>query len=121
MRSAQVTLVILAASLPALAAAPTYRVTGTDPIPWGRIFESIGIAKSGSNDSGVVVAGAKEQIDVAKLAENHIVVLEGNTAASRSLGFVPTTQVVDVRRICDVHAPKMNIIWEQAVTVPAMG
>jgi hypothetical protein len=79
MHSAKVSLIIAVAALPAFAAAPTYRVTGTDAMPWGRIFESIGIA-NGKSDSGVVVAGAKEQIDVAKLAERHIVVLEGNTA-----------------------------------------
>jgi hypothetical protein len=119
MHSAKISLMIAVAALPAFAAAPTYRVTGTDAMPWGRIFESIGIA-NGKSDSGVVVAGAKEQIDVAKLAESHIVVLEGNTAASRSLGFLPKTQVVEVRRIYDVHAPKMNIIWEQAVSVAAI-
>ena len=53
---------------------------------WGRIFESIGIPKSGQSDPVVVVAGAKEQTDVAKLAERHIVVLEGNTTASGTWG-----------------------------------
>ncbi|MGI8958621.1 MAG: hypothetical protein ACR2IV_02450 [Bryobacteraceae bacterium] len=117
MRSAQLILIIAISAFPAFAAAPTYCVTGTDAIPWGRIFDSLGIANSGKSDPVVVVAGAKEQIDIAKLAESHIVVLEGNTGASRSLGFVPKTQLVDVRRISDVHAPKMNIIWEQAVSV----
>ncbi|MFL6351892.1 MAG: hypothetical protein ACJ74Z_08590 [Bryobacteraceae bacterium] len=120
MRSAQVSLMIAMTVLPGFAAAPTYRVTGTDAIPWSRIFESVGIAKSGKGDPVVVVAGGKEQIDVGKLAERHILVLEGNSAASRSVGFVPKTQTVDVRRICDVHAPKMNIIWEQRVRVPAV-
>jgi hypothetical protein len=119
MRSARLSLMIMAAALPVFAAAAaTYRVTGADALPWSRIFASIGMAKSGNSDPVVVVAGAKEEVDVSKLAEHHIVVLEGNTAASRSLGFVAKTQTVDIRRICDVHAPKMNIIWEQAVRAP---
>mgnify|MGYP001346269882 CR=1 FL=1 len=117
MRSAQLILMAWVAAVPAFAAASTYRVTGTDPMPWSRIFAAIGIAQSGKSDPVVVVAGAKEQIDVLKLAEHHIVVLEGNTAASRSLGFIAKTETVQVRRIYDVHAPKMNIIWEQAVSV----
>lgn len=109
---------MVAAALPVFAGAPTYRVDGTDALPWNRIFASVGMAKSGKSDPVVVVAGAKEEIDVAKVAESHIVVLEGNTVAARSLGFVAKTETVQVRRICDVHAPKMNIIWEQAVSVP---
>jgi hypothetical protein len=99
---------------------PTYRVAGTDTVSWRRIFASIGIVQSGTGDPVVVIAGAKEQIDVAKLAQSHMVILEGNTAASRSLGFIAKTETVQVRRICDVHAPKMNIIWEQAVSVPVV-
>src|SRR5689334_22219036 len=119
MRSAQLTLMMMTAVSSAFAGmAPTYRVTGADALPWARIFASIGMAKSGNSDPGVVVAGAKQEMDVAKLAERHIVVLEGNTALSRSLGFAAKAETVDVRRICDVHAPKMNIIWEQAVKVP---
>jgi hypothetical protein len=68
------------------AAAPTYRVTGADALPWGRIFASIGMPKSGNSDSVVVVAGAKQEMDVGKLAERHIVVLEGNTAARVAWG-----------------------------------
>ena len=49
---------IVTAALPTFAAAPTYRVTGTDAPPWSRIFASIGIAKSGKSDPVVVVAGA---------------------------------------------------------------
>ncbi len=110
---------MLVAVLPAFAAAPTYRATGTDAASWGKIFASIGMVKSGTADPMVVVAGANETA-VAKLAQSHIVILEGNTAASQSLGFIAKTETVEVRRICDVHAPKMNIIWEQAVSVKAV-
>src|SRR5437868_6970582 len=119
MRIAQLSLIIAIAALPAFAATPTYRATGTDALSWTRIFASVGMMKSGTADPMVVVAGAKEMA-VAKLAQSHIVILEGHTAASQSLGFVAKTETVDVRRICDVHAPKMNIIWEQAVNVLAV-
>jgi hypothetical protein len=118
MRSAQLSLILAVAALPIFSAVvPTYRVSGTDALPWSRIFASVGIVKSGKSDPVVVVAGATDPIDIAKLADRHIVILEGNTAASRSLGFIPKPETVDVRRICDVHAPKMNIFWEQPVRV----
>src|SRR5260370_37785183 len=119
MRIAQLSLIIAVAALPAFAATPTYRATGTDAASWARIFASIGMMKSGIADPMLVVAGAKD-MGVAQLAQSHIVILEGNTAASQSLGFVAKAETVEVRRICDVLAPKMNIIWEQAVSVPAV-
>ncbi len=44
---------------------------------------------------------------------------KGPGAAAQSLGFSFKSDTVPVRQICDVHAPKMQIIWEQPVSVSA--
>jgi hypothetical protein len=56
--------------------------------------------------------------DIAALAEQHIVIVEGFGAAVEKLGVSTKPESVSVRQIVDDHAPKMQIIWEQAVNIP---
>src|SRR5947209_17903642 len=100
MRSVYLALTIATTALQLLATTPTYRVSGTDAKPWARIFGSVGMVSSGDADPAVVVAGTGQQVDIPKLAENHIVVLEGNSAGAQSLGFAARNELVEVRRIC---------------------
>ncbi len=59
-------------------------------------------------------------MDIATLAETHIVVVEGSGAAAGKLGISVKAENVAVRQICDIHALKMQIIWEQAVSAPGV-
>lgn len=114
-------LLLLASLFPALAAAATFQVNGTNPAPWSKIFDTVGIGQA-SGEPDIVVAGPDAQID-SKLAENHILILEGTGVAAARFGFAQKSETVLVRHICDAHAPKMQIIWEHpqevhAVSVP---
>ena len=120
MRCARLSFLLISGMLPALAVSPTYRVIGTDPGAWVKILDSIGLTRAGDADAGLLVLGEKAHVDAAAIAQNHIVILEGATTAAQALGFVPKQETVQVRRICDVHAPKMQIIWEESVGVPAV-
>ena len=62
----------------------------------------------------MIVAGPSSNVDVARLATDHIVILEGDSAAARQVGIVPKADVVAIRQIVDVHAPKMQIVWAAA-------
>jgi hypothetical protein len=103
-------LLLFASLFPALAGAATFDVKGTDAAPWSKIFGAVGIDQA-PGESDIVAAGPDAQVD-SKLAENHILILEGTGTAAASFGFAQKSDAVLVRHICDVHAPKMQIIWQ---------
>lgn len=115
----KIRLFLLFAALPLLAPAGTFRVTGTDPKPWTKIFGSVGFAGTNNADAEIVVAGPNSDIDPA-VGENHILLLEGMSSAAASLGFSAKSSGVFIRQICDTHAPKMQIFWGQPLTIPEM-
>src|SRR5205807_9157938 len=86
---------------------------------WLRILGSIGITR-GETDAQIVIAGPAAQADVAALAENHLLILEGASPAARSFGIIPKTDTVAVRQIRDTHAPDMQIFWEQPSEIAVM-
>ncbi len=106
------------ALLPVVASATSFQVIGTDAAPWTKILGSLGITQAASETAGIVVLGRDAQADVTTLAANHIVIVEGTGSTAQKLGIAVKSDSVMVRQICDTHAPKMQIIWEQAVNVP---
>jgi hypothetical protein len=100
------------------AAVPTFRVMSDDAKPWNAIFASIGISASGGNEATVTVTGPNAQTSLAHLANNGILVLQGDSPLARQLGVIPGTETVSVRRIIDTHAPEMPIIWAESPAIP---
>ncbi|MBV9764001.1 MAG: hypothetical protein JOZ48_04070 [Acidobacteriaceae bacterium] len=103
---------------PAFSWAITFQANGTDAAPWAKILGSVGITQTKGGGAGIVVAGPGAQIDAATVSENQILILEGAGGTAQGLGFSFKSDMVAVRQIHDEHAPKMQIIWEQAVSVP---
>ncbi|HEY7306285.1 MAG TPA: hypothetical protein VH601_19325 [Bryobacteraceae bacterium] len=114
-------LLILTAALFGLSPcrATTFRTDATDDRPWKKIFGSIGIDESSNLQADILVAGAESKIDLAAIAETHIVVVEGTGPAAQRLGIGTKPKTVSVRQICDAHGPQMQIIWEQPANVPS--
>jgi hypothetical protein len=98
----------------------TFQVNRADARPWLKILGSVGISHADTNDAAIVIAGPAAQADVAALAENHLLVLEGASAAAHSLGITAKTETVAVRQIRDTHAPDMQIFWEQPSEIAVM-
>jgi hypothetical protein len=94
----------------------TFQVDGVNPVAWTKILGSVGIQRA-SLDPSIIVAGASSTAESSGLAATHILILEGNSPAARSLGIVPQKQTAAVRQIVDSHAPKMQIIWEQPAEI----
>ncbi|MBV8811509.1 MAG: hypothetical protein JO033_22815 [Acidobacteriaceae bacterium] len=93
--------------------AATFRVIGADARPWSKILGSVGISHEDNPESKIVVAGGDSTAPLASLAENQIVIVEGLGHAARDLGFKLQEGTVSVRQIRDVHAPNMQVIWQQ--------
>lgn len=112
-------LLALAGALASNAGATTFQVAGTAAAPWEKIFASIGIEETLSASPSILVAGPQAQIDPA-VSEHSILILEGVGGTARALGFAEKSDAPgsSIRRICDTHAPGMQIFWEQPITVP---
>lgn len=61
---------------------------------WPAIFSSAGLDPSGA------------------------VILEGASPEARRHGFLPTPRQIEVRSIVEERAPKLQIVWEHAMTLP---
>jgi hypothetical protein len=111
---------MMIAAAPPATSSPSFQVIGTDPAPWSKVFTSVGLIPAADNSAQVIVAGSSSNIDVTRLSTDHIVILEGDSLLARQVGIAPKADVVAIRHIVDVHAPKMQIIWHPQVSVPAM-
>jgi len=94
----------------------TFQVDGANPAAWGRILGSVGIERT-SLDPTIFVVGPSAAAGRAGLASTHVLILEGDSLAARSLGIAPQKEKVSVRQIVDSHAPKMQIIWEHPAEI----
>ncbi len=108
-----------------VSAAPTFsfHVQGDAPGPWPSILASIGLRENPTADVLIVPSGAQisSQDCQLRLERGAIVILEGQSPLSESLGFHATAKPrVVVRSIEDVHAPKLPIVWESSVELPVV-
>jgi len=95
------------------AAATAFSVEKTDAASWTKILGSVGIAESKRAQSAIIVAGDSAAEDVAKLADDHILILVGSGAAAAKFGITSNGDALRIRQICDTHAPDLQIYWEQ--------
>ena len=107
-------LCLLIAVLPVYPAATTFTAQKTDSLSWGKILGAVGISESKQAQASIVVAAEGAGEDVARIAEDRILILVGNSAAAAKFGIENTTEPLSIRQICDTHAPQMQIIWQRA-------
>ncbi len=95
--------------------AATYHITG-DQGPWPQILSSVGFTSATNLQIVRANAPAKPLLD--NIEHGAVVVLEGESELAATLGFRPTGKRVSVRSVIDRHAPKVPIVWEQALVLP---
>jgi hypothetical protein len=110
----------VAATLPA--ATLTYHIAGDDPGPWGQILSAIGLTRAAGGPANLfivrtVAPGSVPQW-IQRIEEGGIVVVEGDNELSAALGFKPGSKRVVIRSIVDQRAPKLPIVWQNAVETP---
>ncbi|MGQ9917057.1 MAG: hypothetical protein ACUVS7_06545 [Bryobacteraceae bacterium] len=64
------------------------------------------------------LAGWRRVLEASGLDPARLIVLEGDSAAARAAGFVPTGAKVEVRSVTDTFLPSLRIVWEKPLTVP---
>jgi len=98
-------------AIPVLAGGLSYYVAEDAAPGWPVVLSSIGLTKGTEANADVIVTSSR-------IREGAIVILEGESVLATSLGFRPGVARVTVRSVEDVHAPKLQIIWEKTLDVP---
>ena len=102
---------ILLCALHAFSAGPILLI-GDDPGPWPKIFGSIGLPVNQANNM-------PPQVLVRQVEEGAFVVLEGASEYAEAFSIKPSTRRIPVRSIVDERQPKLPIIWEKPIELPA--
>ena len=113
---------LLLCGLTLSAATPTYHVLGDEPGAWPKILSSIGLQPIAGGPAGVVVVRRGSPQTAAswrsRIDQGLILVLEGESDLAQSFGFKPGAKRIAVSSLKDVRAPKLSIVWEQALEMP---
>jgi len=110
----------LAAS--ASAASFTYHIAGDDPGPWPQILSSVGLLNAAGGPANLFVIrtltpGSVPQW-IQRIEQGAVVVIEGENDLAKALGIQPRANRVVVRSIVDQRAPKLSIVWDNALEIP---
>ena len=113
------------AAAPVVASAYTYsfHVAGADPGSWPNILSSVGLSDGvyGPTNLFILRSGAPGTAEqwLDKVDKGAVIVLEGDSEVAQALGIHASRKRVVVRSIVDAREPKLPIIWEKAVEIPA--
>lgn len=96
------------------AASFTFQVEGAGT-PWREALTSLGLSEV-REDADIVVASTGDYR--ARVEAGTILLVEGNSPLAESFGIRASDKQVVTRSIVDARAPKLSIVWEEAVTMP---
>ena len=98
---------------------PGYHVAGRAAGGWPPVLQSLGLHERAEAEARVIVvlAGTAAGDWIERADRGAVVILEGDSEAARSLGFVPGAKKIGVRSVSDVRQPDLRIKWEKAANV----
>jgi hypothetical protein len=107
-------LLLIAATLwAATPEVPGFHIAGAAPGGWANMLRSLGLPERPEAEARVIVvpAGAASRDWLARADGGAVVILEGDSEAARSLGFVPAAKKIVVRLVRDERQPDLRIKW----------
>jgi len=81
---------------------------------WTNVLRSLGLPQRPVSEANVIVVGN----ETGGWPANTVLIIEGDSALGRELGFKPQTRKVRVRKAQDAGHPDIDIVWERAVATP---
>lgn len=103
----------------ALAGPVNYSIVGDDPAPWPRILSSIGLQTGTPATLFVLRQGASADPAewTRRVEQGALVILEGGSPVAEAFGIRPTAAKVEVQSLVDARAPKLEIVWQKALSL----
>lgn len=117
-----VTSVLVAHALACAAPLPYFAVLSDDAGAWPEILASVGFQRQPAALAHVLVArsGAAASPEwPGRVERGAILILEGESSLAGTFGFRRTDSTVKVNSLIDVHQPKLPIVWEKGLELPA--
>ncbi len=97
----------------------SFQMEGPERGSWPEALSSLGLSESKKGDADVIVVPRGGSGDFgAHVGRGTILILEGDSPVAASFGFHATGKQVTIRSIVDTRAPKLSIVWQEAVTAP---
>jgi hypothetical protein len=98
---------------------PGYHVAGAEAAGWAPMLQSLGLPERPEAEARVLVfpGGAAGQGWLARADGGAVVILDGDSEAARSLGFIPGAKKLRVHSVRDEREPDLHIKWETAARV----
>ncbi len=118
---ALVSLMAIAAGAAAAAGPPYFSVLSSSAGSWPDVLGSIGLEQRPAAMAGILVARAGAAASPewnARVEKGAILILEGESSLAEMFGFRRGKGNVRVASVTDVHAPKLQIVWEKAEELP---
>src|SRR5215469_16699368 len=115
-------LVLLGAAAVWGADMPYFSVLSQEPGSWPAILSSIGFEAKPPGMAHIFVArdGAAASSEWETRVENGaVLILEGESSLAELFGFRRGKENARVGSLTDVHAPKLPIVWEKPLELPA--
>src|SRR5579862_9482098 len=102
----------------------SFHVMGEDAGSWPAVLSSVGLVPSAAATAGVVVVPRGSDPPASdwapKVERGTILVLEGESRLAEAFGFHSSGKPhILARSVEDVQAPKLRVIWEKPLEVPA--
>lgn len=100
---------------------PYFAVLSEDAGAWPEILSAIGLESRPAGSAHIFVARAGSPASVewnARVDKGAILILEGESSLAEMFGFRRTSENVRAGSATDVHQPKLQIVWEQALELP---
>ncbi|HUB80157.1 MAG TPA: hypothetical protein VMB03_15230 [Bryobacteraceae bacterium] len=115
-------LLLLVSTVLHAAALPYFSVLSDDPGSWPDILSSIGLERQPASQAHIFVARAGAPASAewpARIEQGAILILEGESSLAEMFGFQRGKDSVRVTSLSDIHNPKLSIVWEKSVELPA--
>ena len=101
---------------------PYFAVLSDEPGAWPAILTSIGLQQRPASAARIFIARAGTPASEewrARVDQGAILILEGDSSLAEMFGFQKTRENIRVASLTDVHRPKLAIVWERALEMPA--
>lgn len=97
----------------------SYQIAGNSQGAWPEALESLGLHESSAETADILVLPPGATGDYrSRVERGAIVILEGESPVAISFGIRASAKHLVIRSIVDAHAPKLGIVWEDAVMSP---
>ena len=118
-----VSALLLPAAVACSGATYSYHVIGDDPGAWPKILSSVGLRGTPTGVASIFVLRGDSPLSapqwLERINQGAFLILEGDSEVASALGFRALAKRITVQSVTDSRAPKLSVVWEKMLELPA--